>query len=71
VRNLEGEPADGWLSQTAMCTVSLNILFCELHNDVLLSISAAKGKTARKLTVQELVTTVHGSGSCDLVDGRK
>jgi hypothetical protein len=33
---------------------------------VLLSISAAKG-TARKLTVQELVTTVHGSGSCDLV----
>jgi hypothetical protein len=33
---------------------------------VLLSISAAKG-TARKLTVQELVTTVHGSVSCDLV----
>jgi hypothetical protein len=48
--NLEGEPADGWLSQTAMCTVPLSILFCEPHNDVLLSVSAAKG-TARKLTV--------------------
>jgi hypothetical protein len=63
--NLEGEPADGWLSQTVMCTVPLSIFFVS-HNDVLLSIPAAKG-TARKLTVQELVTTVHGSVSCDLV----
>ncbi len=46
--------------------ISFEHFFCEPQNDVLLSISAAKG-TARKLTVQELVTTVHGSGSCDLV----